>query len=213
MNGILLVAATAVAFLAGGSLAYWFWVELRSGGRVKFVEAVIAGTATKHSPPEGRITTPFTTSGRAQQATALLTCGCRCSETVLGAYGPSLGLSRGEAFEIGLRLARKVNMCETCGAVTGAFIILSKCQQTEVQDRGASEKRLASSLREFSTKFQARHGTITCRKFLIQSARNRKPRAIRDETMIPGLCPRLVRDAGELLEQMLDNGRHRVVAA
>jgi hypothetical protein len=104
-------------------------------------------------------------------------------------------------------------MCEACGAVTGAFIILGKQHPTEVPDRGASEKQLVASLREFTTRFQARHGTITCRKFLIQSARKPKPRDVRDGTIIPGLCPRLVRDAGEILEQMLNKRSQDAMAA
>lgn len=211
MNGLLLLGVTAAAFLAGGFMAFWIWGELHSSARLKAIEVLMG--STKDPPPRQRSTYPFSTRGRPEQALALLTRGCPCSETILGAYGPSLGLSRGEAFELGLHLARKVNMCETCGAVTGAFIILGKCQPAQVPDKGASEKQLAASLREFATQFEARHGTTTCRKFLIQSARKRNPSAVRNGTIIPGLCPRLVRDAGEILEQMLDKGGRSAMAA
>jgi C_GCAxxG_C_C family probable redox protein len=213
MNGLLLLAVTAAAFLAGGFLACWIYSELRSASRLKLIEIL-----TSHSPAPGRlcakpVITPSVGHHRIDQAIALLTSGCPCSETILRAYGPSLGLSRGEAFEIAVSLARKVNMCEACGAVTGAYIILGKRQPAEMPDRGESEQRLVNSLQEFTNRFKARHGTVTCRKLLIESARKRKPHNLRDGTIIPGLCPRLVNDAGQLLEQMLNKGHPGAVAS
>ena len=213
MNGLLLLVVTVAAFLAGGFLACWIYSELHSASRLKLFE-----TLTSHAPapdclcPKTGITPPVGRH-RIEQAVALLWSGCPCSETILRAYSPSLGLSRGDAFEIAMRLARKVNMCETCGAVTGAYIILGKHQPAEVPDRGESEQRLANSLREFTNNFTARHGTITCRKFLIEKARKAKPQNFRDGTIIPGLCPRLVKDTGLLLEQMLNAGHPGALAA
>jgi C_GCAxxG_C_C family probable redox protein len=58
------------------------------------------------------------------QAESLFRSGCACSQAVLGTYGPRLGLSETEALRVSAGFAGGMRMAETCGAVTGAIMVL-----------------------------------------------------------------------------------------
>jgi Putative redox-active protein (C_GCAxxG_C_C) len=207
MNSLLLVSATLTAVIATALLLRWVLSELTPPPWLRVAEKAFRAARSPGGPsataPHSSATCPALL--RCEQAVCLLRAGCPCSEVVLRAYAPGLGLTRGEAFEIGMKLASMVNMGPTCGAVTGAFILLGKHWTPSRPDKGESERRLAAAVREFRRRFEVLHGTITCRKVLRSAARRACRRPLTEEpSILPELCPQLVRDASQLLEQMLE---------
>ena len=111
--------------------------------------------------------------------------------------------------ELALRIAGAfgggmARMGETCGAVTGALMAIGlKYGMTQAKDEAAREKTYKLA-QEFMTKFKARHDSLVCRELLgydLSSPEGRK--AAHDKGLFSTLCPQLVRDAVEILEQML----------
>ena len=97
------------------------------------------------------------------------------------------------------------SMGETCGAVTGAFMVIGlKHGRTVVEDREA-HKKTNSLINAFVHGFKSRNGSIVCRELLgcdvstpegLNSAREKKLFTI--------VCPKYVRDAAEIVEQILE---------
>jgi len=131
--------------------------------------------------------------------------GFNCSQAVLSAFAPDLGLDRETALRVagafGAGIAR---MGQTCGAISGALMVLGfKYGQVEAADKQAKEKMYAIA-REFMARFEARNGSILCRELLgydIGSPEGMQ--LIKEKGLFTSLCPRLVSNAVEIVEQLL----------
>ena len=89
-------------------------------------------------------------------------------------------------------------MGETCGAVTGAFIILGlKFGASDVQDK-ASKTKTYELIKGFARKFEARNGSLSCRDLLGFDIGSREK--TRDSgRIISGKCPDFIRSSVEIL--------------
>ena len=131
--------------------------------------------------------------------------GYTCSQALLSTYSVKFGLDR----EIALRIADGFgggmgSMGETCGAVTGAFMVIGlKHGRTVVEDRDAHRKT-NSLVNDFIRLFKHRNGSIVCRELLgcdistpegLNSAREKK--------LFTTVCPKYIQDAAEIVEELL----------
>ncbi len=129
-----------------------------------------------------------------------------CAQAILSTYGPQLGLER----ELALRVAGAFGagmgcMGNTCGAVTGAFMLIGlKHGKTRSEDV-ESKERTYQLVGEFTEAFESRHGSIICRELLGCSIETPEQRALaREKGLFVTLCPRFVHDAAEIIEQILE---------
>lgn len=142
---------------------------------------------------------------KVEDAVACFEEGFSCSQAVCSAYAPQLGLERETALKVsGAFGAGMGRMGETCGAVTGAFMVIGlKHGKTRAEDDEAKE-RAYRLVQEFVDGFKARHGSIVCRELLGCDLSIPEQRALAQERKLTAtLCPRLVRDAAEIIEQIL----------
>ena len=95
-------------------------------------------------------------------------------------------------------------MGEQCGAVTGALMVIGlKYGMTKAKDEGARDKTY-ELVREFVAKFKSRHGSIRCRELLGCDLSNDEGlTTAREKGLFDTLCPQLVRDAAEILEEIV----------
>ena len=132
--------------------------------------------------------------------------GFNCSQAVCSTYGPQLGLDRELALKVtgpfGAGMAR---MGQVCGAVTGSFMVIGLIHgRTRAEDEETREKayRLVD---EFVAQFTARNGSILCRELLGCDVSTEEGRALaRERNLFDTLCPKLVQDAAEILDQFLE---------
>ena len=91
--------------------------------------------------------------------------GSNCSQAVISVYAEQLGLSRKTALKIAQGFGGGMGrMTKTCGAVTGAFMVLGlKYGNADIHDKEAKENGLFTSV-----------------------------------------CPKLVSDAAEILDEMIN---------
>ena len=96
-------------------------------------------------------------------------------------------------------------MGETCGAVTGAFMVIGlKYGNSKAEDNPSKEKAY-SLVREFADRFQSRNGTIGCRELLGCELSTPEGRALaREKNLFATICPKLVQDAAKIIEQILE---------
>lgn len=138
------------------------------------------------------------------RAVALFEQGFNCAQAIVGAYGEQLGLSREMALKLACGFGGGMRMGQTCGAVTGAFMVLGlEHGQTDAKDRRPKEKTY-ELVRQFVEKFESRNGSVMCKELLgcdISTTEGMKTAHERD--LFVSFCPRMVRDAAEIIEQML----------
>jgi C_GCAxxG_C_C family probable redox protein len=140
-----------------------------------------------------------------EQSIAYFREGFSCSQALLAAFGPAFGLDR----DLALRLADPFGggmgrMGETCGAVTGAFMVIGlKYGRTQADDKTA-KANTHRMVQEFVGRFKGLNDTIVCRDLLgcdISTPEGLKQAY--DRKIVSALCPKLVQDAARILEEIL----------
>lgn len=138
---------------------------------------------------------------KADRAVEVFNQGFNCAQAVFSVYSRELGIDG----ETALKLAHGFGggmgrLQEVCGAVTGAFMVLSlENGSADAKDTDAKEK-LYGLIREFARKFEERNKTIICQKLLEVDliGGDKAANSIRVKTV----CPKMVKDAVEILEEL-----------
>lgn len=139
---------------------------------------------------------------RIEQTIACFKQGYSCSQSILWVYGTGLGLNKELALKIGGPFGGGMGrMGETCGAVTGAFIVIG----LKSIDRNKKERDKTYQLvREFARRFKLRNKSIMCKKLL--GCDIHTPHGIslaQKKGLFITLCPKFVQDAAEIIEEIL----------
>jgi len=142
---------------------------------------------------------------KADEAVECFNKGYNCSQAVLSTYCGEFGMDREQALKVaGAFGAGMGRMCETCGAVTGAFMVIGlKYGKVKVEDEPAKEKAYAL-VREFAGEFKAKNGSIVCRELLgCDMSTPEGMKFAKEHRLHSTICPKLVRDAAEILDTLL----------
>lgn len=143
---------------------------------------------------------------RVERAVSCFKEGFSCSQAILSSYGEQFGLNRELALKVsGAFGGGMARMGETCGAVTGAFMVIGlKYGKTKVEDEQAKE-RAYSLVREFVDRFKSRNGSIVCRELLgCDISTPEGSDLAKEKNLFATLCPKFVQDAAEIIEQILE---------
>lgn len=142
----------------------------------------------------------------ADNAEIIFKSGLNCCQAVLMAFAAEHGLSREEAMRLGSAFGGGMGgMGLTCGAVTGAFMVIGlKHPRRDRATAGPSTQLV----QQFTQRFRQRNDSICCRELLGQDISTPEGNtAAREAGLFQTLCPRLVRDAADILEQLVADGR------
>ena len=119
---------------------------------------------------------------------------------------PELGLSTALALKIASPFrAGMGRLGRTCGAVTGAFMVLGlKFPDTDPGNAEARD-RICALVREFEKEFARRNGSSTCSELVgcDMSDPGQRDQAARKGIFL-SLCPRLVHDAADIVGGMIN---------
>lgn len=142
---------------------------------------------------------------RCDTAEALFRQGYSCSQAVLAAFSEELGLDRESALKVAAGFGGGMGrMAETCGAVTGAVMVLGLRHGSTRADDKPSKEKTYERVREFVARFKALHGSVVCRELLgCDISTPSGSQQARDQQLTTTLCPKFVRGAVEVLEKLL----------
>lgn len=133
--------------------------------------------------------------------------GCACSQAILVAYGTSLGLSKETALQIAAGFAGGMRMGETCGAVTGAFMVLGLRHASEGCDRGPGRAEVYERVLELADRFKKQNGSLSCQELLGCDVRTPEGmKEARDRNLFKTTCVAMVESAATILEEMDSEG-------
>jgi C_GCAxxG_C_C family probable redox protein len=141
-----------------------------------------------------------------ENAVSMFAEGFVCSQALLATYGTQLGLDR----EIALKAAAAFGggmgrMGETCGAVTGAFMLIGlKYGNIKAKDKKARRKTY-ELVKEFVSKFESLHGSIKCKDLLGHDISTQEGwNVAKKKKVFKTVCPKYVEDAARIIEQILE---------
>jgi C_GCAxxG_C_C family probable redox protein len=136
--------------------------------------------------------------------------GLNCSQAVLSAFADDFDLPPKLALRVAAPFGGGIARTgETCGAVTGALMVLGLRFGATVATDKETKERMYSIAQEFLAQFKRRHSSVLCRELLghdISTPQGRQK--VKDLGLHDDLCPRLVADAAELAGEMLKAGKH-----
>ena len=128
--------------------------------------------------------------------------GFNCSQAIFSVYSEKLGVSNETAYKIASGFGAGMGrLCETCGAVTGAYMVIGLHYGHASPDDSESKEKTYSLVQEFAKRFKERNRSIKCEDLLgTHLITGDKEKASKQVKVI---CPKMVRDAAEILEQLL----------
>jgi C_GCAxxG_C_C family probable redox protein len=137
------------------------------------------------------------------KASRLFRDGCACSQAILATYAQPLGVSRETAMKISAGFAGGMRMGGTCGAVTGALMVLGLRHASEKCDTAASRADVYARVVEFTKRFRQRNGSVICRELLkcdISTPDGMKQ--AQEQGLFRTTCVKMVESAAGILEEM-----------
>jgi len=142
--------------------------------------------------------------GNDDKAAAMFKEGFSCSQAVLATYCERFGLDKKQAYQISCGFGGGMHLDQTCGAVTGAFMVIGlKYGRTRADDREAKMETARKEV-EFAKKFKARHGSIACTELIgcnISTMEGYEEAKRKD--LFKQVCPKYVISATEILDEIL----------
>jgi C_GCAxxG_C_C family probable redox protein len=131
-----------------------------------------------------------------------------CSQAVLATCGAKRGLDRKAALQVAEVFGGGMGrMGLTCGAVTGAFMAIGLVHAKVMLEDNTSRQKSIELARKFREKFEARHESICCRELLgVDLSQPAGYQQAIDKGVFVSVCPKLVHDAVEIVEELLGPG-------
>jgi len=134
-------------------------------------------------------------------------CFCRgaaCSQAIVANYGPLVGLPAEQGMKLASGFAGGMRLAQTCGAVTGAFMVLGLKHAGANCDQRDGRENVYTAIREFTAKFQQRNHAVVCKELLgCDISTPEGAQKATKEGLFRTICPKMVQDAAEILEEML----------
>ena len=130
--------------------------------------------------------------------------GFNCSQAVLSSFCEQFGLDYETALKIATGFGGGMHINGTCGAVTGAVMVLGLKYGNTGEDKQAKEKTYKKVIK-FANRFSARNDSVKCYDLLGCDITTLEGVQIaREKGLFDSVCPKIVRDAAEILEEMLE---------
>jgi len=142
---------------------------------------------------------------RKEEAVALFNQGFSCSQAVLAVFAADFNLDKITALRIAGGFGGGMgNLGETCGAVTGAFMVIGlKHGRVSIDDRIAKGKTYGF-VRDFAHIYNTKRGSIKCKELLGCDLNTPEGMSYaRENNLFKTICPGLVETAVETLEELL----------
>ena len=136
--------------------------------------------------------------------------GYNCAQSVFLAFAQEAGLDMRQAALLSGGFGGGIGrLRETCGALSGAVMAMGALNGYPGPERQEEKARLYRDIQEFVRRFEEKNGSHNCRELLLaaglsgEAGASPQPEERTREYYARRPCPRLVRDAADMLEEYL----------
>lgn len=145
-------------------------------------------------------------NNKADYAIASFESGFNCSQAVLSAFCEDFGLDKSPALKIACSFGGGMCLGETCGAVTGALMVLGLKYGQDDNEDTYSKAINKLMVKDFASRFRKLNGSISCKELLEYDLSDENQlNAARQSGIFKTKCPKYVKDAVAILEEMKVN--------
>lgn len=146
-------------------------------------------------------------SASVNYAVELMLDGFMCSEAVVMAFAKEFGLKPEIALKISSGFAGGMAQGKTCGAVTGAIMLIGLKYGAGLQRDQYLKERCFQVTQEFSHRFMMRRKSLECDDILILNQIDPRDPEEMKHLREKRLCDKIVKDAVEILEVLFQEER------
>lgn len=132
--------------------------------------------------------------------------GFNCSQSILSTYCEEYGLDKETALKISCSFGAGMGrLAGTCGAVTGAYMLIGLMYGKYREGDNEAKEKTYALVQEFTKRFDDMHGSIRCKDLLKCDLSTTEGSDYASQNhLFDKLCPVFIRDAAQLLEDMLE---------
>ena len=141
---------------------------------------------------------------RLDEAEKLFRDGFNCSQAVFSVFAGGMNVQVETAMKIACAFGGGMRLGNTCGAVTGALMVIGlKYGKSKADENEARDKTYALA-KQFQSCFSDAKGSIMCRDLLGYDLSTPEGyEKAKENLAFIKICPGLVRDAVEILEEII----------
>jgi len=142
---------------------------------------------------------------KSEKAVAYFNNSFNCSQSVLAAFAPELGISADDSLRVACAFGGGMARQQlTCGAVTGALMALGLKYGKALNDSDEKKAETYALTRRFCDEFSSRFGTLNCRELLLGYDMNNPEEnmKIKELGLFDTHCSRFVKEAVEIIEKL-----------
>lgn len=124
-----------------------------------------------------------------------------CAQTVFSLYAANLGLSEETTLKISSGFGGGMNCAETCGAVTGSYMVIGMRHGNAVSNpeaKAATKQKILA----FNQRFKTAHGSLICKELTGYDISTPEGNAAASaEGVFQKKCPHFVKTACDILDE------------
>ena len=143
---------------------------------------------------------------RADYAVSLFESGYNCAQSVFAAYAELFGMDFGTALKMSGGMGGGMGrMREVCGAVSSMALLAGLKEGNDDPENEAAKEHIYALVRDMSTQFKEKQGTIICRELLgIEGMEeSAKPSVRTPEFYASRPCGKIIACAAQIIEDVL----------
>jgi C_GCAxxG_C_C family probable redox protein len=140
-----------------------------------------------------------------ETAKELFRSGLNCAQSVVAAFSDELHFDREFAVTISCGFGGGMGrLQETCGALTGAFMLLGIKTCREYADNKDRKEVTYAAIRKLTEEFKAIHGTSDCRSLLNFDLKTEEgQKLIRENHLHEMVCEKCIADSIRLVKKII----------
>jgi C_GCAxxG_C_C family probable redox protein len=143
---------------------------------------------------------------KADSAVKCFTDGFNCAQAVLSSYSEELGLETEMAYKVAGAFGSGMGQLgETCGAVTGALMLIGlKYGKYKLSDTEAKDRTYAC-VKQYTDMFKEKFGSIKCQDLIkFDLSKPEQLAEARKAGVFQNICPKLIAASVEMIEDIID---------
>lgn len=140
-----------------------------------------------------------------EKAIAAFKSGYNCAQSVVVAFAEDLNFDKNAALSTAVGFGGGMGrLQETCGAVTGAFMVLGLYNGAKYTDNITLKNDTYSMVQQFDAKFKLIHQTTNCKALLQCDLRSEDGHAFAVENkLFEKICEKCIANAVDILEELI----------
>lgn len=143
---------------------------------------------------------------KTDKAIELFRTGMNCAQAVMVTFSDDLDFDRETAARVSCGFGGGMGrLQETCGAVTGAFMVLGIDTCKRFTDNKGRKEATYSAIQKFDEKFRSIHGTLICRSLINCDIKTEEGKQyIKENNLDEKICEKCVSDAINIVEELIE---------